>query len=106
LDAYSELQYAWTFVRKNRVADFQVKGQPDASSLETLGSVFFTFQNQEFPGKGKTRSVLIPATGRKLEFTFWLQPAKAPVVYIVPQFRVHGTCVDRRRARLHPGRCS
>ena len=89
MDAYSELQYAWTFVRENRVADFQVKGKPDPASLETLESVFFTFQNPEFPGRGKTRSVLIPATGRKLKFTFWLQPKKAPVVYIVPGLGSH-----------------
>src|ERR1035437_4016268 len=81
MDAYSELQYAWTFVRKNRVADFQVKGEPDPASLETLETVFFTFKDPEFPGRGKTRSVLIPATGRKLKFTYWLQPEKAPVVY-------------------------
>ena len=88
-DAYSGLQYAWTFVRKNRVADFQVKGKPDPASLETLESVFFTFKDPEFPGQGKTRSVLIPATGRKLKFTFWLQPGKAPVVYIVPGLGSH-----------------
>jgi hypothetical protein len=45
MDAYSELQYAWTFVRENRVADFQVKGEPDPASLETLQSVFFTFRD-------------------------------------------------------------
>jgi hypothetical protein len=89
MDAYSELQYAWTFVRENRVADFQVKGKPDRASLETLESVFFTFKDPEFPGRGKTRSVLIPATGRKLKFTYWLQPAKAPVVYIVPGLGSH-----------------
>jgi len=54
-DAYSELQYAWTFVRENRVADFQVKGKPDPASLETLESVFFTFQQPKFPGRGKTQ---------------------------------------------------
>src|ERR1039457_3208468 len=89
MDAYSELQYAWTFVRKNRVADFEVKGKPDAASLETLETVFFTFKDPEFPGRGKTRSVLIPVTGRKLKFTFWLQPKKAPVVYIVPGLGSH-----------------
>jgi hypothetical protein len=89
MDAYSELQYAWTFVRENRVADFEVKGKPDPASLETLESVFFTFQNPEFPGRGKTRSVLIPATRRKLKFTFWLQPKKAPVVYIIPGLGSH-----------------
>jgi ABC-type transporter lipoprotein component MlaA/pimeloyl-ACP methyl ester carboxylesterase len=88
-DSYSILEYAWTFVRKNRVADFQVKGKQDESSLETLESVFFTFKDQEFPGRGKTRSVLIPSTGKKLNFTCWLQPGKAPVVYIVPGLGSH-----------------
>jgi len=88
-DPYSEIQYAWTFARKNRVADFQVTGKPDPSAQETLESVFFTYQDLQFPGRGKTRSVLIPATGRKLPFTFWLQPGKAPVVYIVPGLGSH-----------------
>ena len=66
-----------------------MKGKTDPASLETLESVFFTFQNPEFPGRGKTRSVLIPATGKRLKFTFWLQPEKAPVVYIIPGLGSH-----------------
>jgi len=89
MDPYSEIQYAWTFERENRVADFQVKGKQDAASLETLESVFFTFKDPEFPDRGRTRSVLIPATGRNLKFTFWLQPGKANVVYIVPGLGSH-----------------
>jgi ABC-type transporter lipoprotein component MlaA/pimeloyl-ACP methyl ester carboxylesterase len=89
MDPYAEIQYAWTFVRANRVADFQVKGKQDKASLETLESVFFTFKDPEFPDRGKARSVLIPATGRRLPFTFWLQPGKAPVVYIVPGLGAH-----------------
>ena len=88
-DPYSEIQYAWTFARENRVADFLVKGEQDQSSLETIQSVFFTFKDPDFPRRGKTRSVLIPATGRRLDFTFWLQPGKAPVVYIVPGMGSH-----------------
>ena len=88
-DPYSEIQYAWTFARENRVADFQVKGTQDEASLETLQSVFFTFKDPHFPGHGKTRSVLIPATGKELKFTLWLQPRKAPVVYIVPGLGSH-----------------
>ncbi len=89
MDPYSEIQYAWTFVRANRVANFQVKGKQDQASLETLESVFFTFTDPEFPGRGRTRSVLIPTTGRKLKFTFWLQPGKANVVYIIPGLGSH-----------------
>src|SRR4029077_4060704 len=43
----------------------------------------------EFPNRGKTRSVLIPATHRKLKFTSWLQPGTAPIVYIVPGLGSH-----------------
>ncbi|HTD65069.1 MAG TPA: VacJ family lipoprotein [Candidatus Limnocylindria bacterium] len=88
-DPYSILQYAWTFARENQIADFQVKGEQDEASLETLQSVFFSFKDPEFPNRAQTRSVSIPATGRKLKFTFWLQPAKAPVVYIVPGLGSH-----------------
>jgi len=89
MDPYSEIQYAWTFARANRVANFQVKGKQDPASLETLESVFFTYKDPEFPRHGTTRSVLIPATGRKLMFSFWLQPGQANVVYIVPGLGGH-----------------
>ena len=89
MDPYSEIQYAWTFVRANRDADFRVKGKPDAATLETLESVFFTFKDPKFPNRGKTRSVLMPTTGRKLKCTIWLQPSPAPVVYIVPGLGAH-----------------
>ena len=89
MDPYSEIQYAWTFARENQVADFQVKGKQDEASLETLESVFFTYKDPEFPSHSTTRSVLIPATGKKLEFTYWLQPGSANVVYIVPGLGGH-----------------
>jgi ABC-type transporter lipoprotein component MlaA/pimeloyl-ACP methyl ester carboxylesterase len=88
-DPYSEIQYAWTFARANQVADFQVKGEQDEASLETLESVFFTFKDPEFPSHGTTRSVRIPETGKDLKFTFWLQPGKANVVYIIPGLGGH-----------------
>jgi ABC-type transporter lipoprotein component MlaA/pimeloyl-ACP methyl ester carboxylesterase len=88
-DPYSEIQYAWTFARANQVADFQVKGQQDPASLETLQSVFFTYKDPEFPSHGRTRSAWIPATGKNLKFTYWLQPGSANVVYIVPGLGGH-----------------
>ena len=89
MDPYSEIQYAWTFARANRVADYQVKGKSDEASLETIESVFFTYQDPEFPNHGQTRSVRIPATGKDLKFTFWLQPGSANVVYIIPGLGGH-----------------
>jgi pimeloyl-ACP methyl ester carboxylesterase len=88
-DSYSLLQYAWSFAHQNRQVDMRVTGDQDQASLETLQSALFIHQDAEFPGRGKTRSVLIPAIGKKLEFTFWLQPRPAPVVYLVPGFGAH-----------------
>jgi ABC-type transporter lipoprotein component MlaA/pimeloyl-ACP methyl ester carboxylesterase len=88
-DSYSILKYAWSFGHENRKVDMRVIGEQDQASLETLQSVLFSYTNAEFPAWGRTRSVLIPTTGKKLEFTFWLQPGHAPVVYIVPGFGGH-----------------
>jgi ABC-type transporter lipoprotein component MlaA/pimeloyl-ACP methyl ester carboxylesterase len=89
MDGYSVVQYATTFARDVRTPDFHLDGEQDRASLETLQTLFFRFRNPEFPNRGRTHSVLIPATGKKLKFTFWLQPQPAPVVYIVPGLGSH-----------------
>jgi pimeloyl-ACP methyl ester carboxylesterase len=88
-DPYSMLQYAWTLSHENRTADMNLHGSQDEALLETLQSVFFSYKNPEFLSRGKTRSVLIPATGKNLDFTFWLQPRRAPIVYLIPGFGAH-----------------
>lgn len=88
-DPYSEIEYAWTFVRKNRVANFQVKGKQDPSTLETLQSVFFKPKDPEFPNRGRNGTVSLPATHHQLSYTIWLQPGKAAIVYIVPGLGSH-----------------
>jgi ABC-type transporter lipoprotein component MlaA/pimeloyl-ACP methyl ester carboxylesterase len=88
-DPYSILEYAWSFAKENRKVDMSVVGNQDEATLETLQSVFVNYTNAEFPTWGRTRSVLIPATGKKLDFTYWLQPGRAPVVYMVPGLGAH-----------------
>jgi ABC-type transporter lipoprotein component MlaA/pimeloyl-ACP methyl ester carboxylesterase len=88
-DSYSILQYAWSFGHENKKVDMRVIGDQDEPTLETLQSVFVNYTNAEFPAWGRTRSVLIPGTGKKLDFTFWLQPGRAPVVYMVPGLGAH-----------------
>ncbi|HTV61250.1 MAG TPA: MlaA family lipoprotein [Verrucomicrobiae bacterium] len=88
-DSYSILLYAWTFTHENRPVDLRLIGNQDPASLETLQSFFSGYSNPKFLDRGKTRAVLIPATGRKLDFTFWLQPGTAPVVYLIPGFGAH-----------------
>lgn len=89
LDPYSNIAYEWTFARSRQKPDFHVKSDQDPSSLETLGVAFVTFKEPEFPNHARTRTVRIPATGRELKFTYWLQPKPSPVVYILPGLGAH-----------------
>jgi ABC-type transporter lipoprotein component MlaA/pimeloyl-ACP methyl ester carboxylesterase len=88
-DPYSLLQYAWSFAHENRKVDLRLNGKQDEATLETLQAVFCTYKDPEFPTHGKTKSVLIPSTGKKLDFTYWLQSGNAPVVYLVPGLGAH-----------------
>ncbi len=88
-DAYSELAYAWGFVRAGKVADLHVSGAPDEAAFATLQTVFFTVQDPKFPERGRTGCVLIPSTGHRLKFSYWLQPKPAPVVYVIPGLGSH-----------------
>ncbi len=88
-DSYAFLKQSWTYVRENEVEGIDITTNEDSLPLETLQAIFFTVQNPEFPNKGRTRAARIPATGEKLQFTYWLQPEPAPVIYIVPGLGAH-----------------
>ena len=90
MDPYSEIQYAWTFARAEPGGGFSGEGKTGRSLAGNPRIRFLHLQRSRISrASGKTRSVLIPATGRKLKFTFWLQPGKANVVYIVPGLGSH-----------------
>jgi ABC-type transporter lipoprotein component MlaA/pimeloyl-ACP methyl ester carboxylesterase len=89
LDPYQDLLYISSFNRDVTPLDFALRGEQDQASLETLGTVFFGFHDPKFPERGKNRSVAIPATGRKLDYTLWLQKKSAPIVYINPGLGSH-----------------
>jgi len=88
-DPYYLVQYAWTFVRKDRTPDLQAKGELDPVSLETLQAAVVSTRNKKFFDRGGQRSARIPSTGKRLPYTCWLQPRPAPVVYIVPGLGSH-----------------
>ncbi len=89
MDPYSKIQYAWTFVRDTQKPDFRLTEAQDQASLETLGSIRVKPKDPRFANHSTTRSVTIPSTHKELEYTYWLQPKKAPVVYIIPGLGSH-----------------
>ena len=88
-DPYEEIRLARTFARDTRKPDFEVRGPYDKPSLETLNAAFVSHKDPEFPVRARTRSVVIPSTGRKFPFSYWLQTGNAPMVYVVPGLGAH-----------------
>jgi len=87
-DAYSELQYAWGFVRENRVVNFQAKANPTGHHWKRCNRSSSPSKTRSSQA-ARTDSVLIPTTGKQLKFTHWLRPGQAPIVYIVPGLGSH-----------------
>jgi ABC-type transporter lipoprotein component MlaA/pimeloyl-ACP methyl ester carboxylesterase len=88
-DPYAVLRYAWTLKRESRLASLELEGEQDPASLETLQSVLFVSNNQDFAEKRKTWEVVAPGTGKKVPYTAWMQKTNAPLVMIAPGLGSH-----------------
>jgi pimeloyl-ACP methyl ester carboxylesterase len=89
MDPYASLKYLTSLTRDTTPVNWEVTGPPDEAALETIQSVFFTFTDPHFPESGKTRSVKLGSTGRELDYTLWLRPGNAPLVYLNPGLGSH-----------------
>ncbi len=88
-DSYSTSKIAWTYKTKDGVPDLQMRGPVDLPTLQTFGAVKFGPKDPNFLIHSKEISVKIPATGKKMKSTYWLQPEPAPLVYISPGLTSH-----------------
>ncbi len=88
-DAYTGAKYIWTYAKKEEAPDWRTYGPIDPPTLQTLGVVSSTPKDPNFPERAKTLSVRIPSTGRKMVCNYWIQPDRAPLVYIAPGLSSH-----------------
>lgn len=88
-DPYSTSKIAWTYAKNDALPDLQIRGAIDLPTLQTFGAVKFSPKDPYFLTQSRNISVKIPATGRKMISTYWLQPKPAPLVYISPGFYSH-----------------
>lgn len=88
-DPYADVRLLSTYARDMKRVIMKPYGKPDESSLETLGVAGVQPRDPSFAERGRTRSVIIATTGRSLPFTYWIQPAPAPVAFILPGLGAH-----------------
>lgn len=88
-DPYATSKILWTYGNKDGLPDLQMRGTIDLPTLQTFGAVKFGPKDPEFLVQSRDISVKIPATGKKMKSTYWLQPEPAPLVYISPGLTSH-----------------
>jgi ABC-type transporter lipoprotein component MlaA/pimeloyl-ACP methyl ester carboxylesterase len=88
-DSYALIKYAWSYASKDEQPDWRINGSVDPSTMQTLGAVRVGPKDPEFISRSKQIGVRIPTTGRKLKFSYWLQPGPTPLVYISPGLSSH-----------------
>jgi ABC-type transporter lipoprotein component MlaA len=87
-DPYWLAHMVKTLSRESVILDYEYDPERGAA-VETLQSVFLGVRDPGFPGRGRTRGVEIPSTGRELPYTVWIQDASAPILYLVPGLGAH-----------------
>ena len=85
VDPYQALRTLYSLNRERLIIDYLPrevvrKFNPDP----TIGAVFFKSVTPNFENKVSTHKVLVPATGKKLTYSSWMQKKPAPVVYYIP----------------------
>lgn len=84
-DSYEWGKLLYVLNRELRIDDYEYKARTDETGVtETLHSVFLTYKDENFPGRGKTYKVLLPNTGKELAYTVWMPEQSSELVYVIP----------------------
>ncbi len=88
VDPYQALRTLYSLNRERLIIDYlpSAAGSGGAESPPdpTLGAVLFKPLTKDFANKAVTRKVFIPATGKKLPYSCWMQKTPAPLVCYIP----------------------
>jgi ABC-type transporter lipoprotein component MlaA len=85
-DPYYDLRMLYSLNRQRLVLNFQpyARGKGRFNPDPTIRTILFKPVDPTFADKADTRHVLIPATGKKLAYSCWMQKHPAPLVYCLP----------------------
>jgi ABC-type transporter lipoprotein component MlaA len=88
-DPYQLLRTVCALDRQRRVLDYQPEMRRDYRPDPTVGAVLFVPQTPDYANLAVTRRVRVPATGKELPYSCWLQKTPAPVAFYIPGLGSH-----------------
>ena len=83
-DPYEALRTLYSLNRQRLILDYLPSYDTNDHPNPTIRAVLFKPAITNFADHAVTRKVLVPATGRKLAYSCWMQPKPAPLVYYIP----------------------
>jgi ABC-type transporter lipoprotein component MlaA len=92
-DLYLPVRALWSIQRQAAVERFAITPEDYARSNPdpSIGVLAFKPYDKGFVGDAYEGKVTVPATGRELPFSAWMQEGAAPVVVILPGIGAHRT---------------
>ena len=84
VDPYQAIRTLYSLNRQRLVLDYLPRYEPGEKPDPTVGAVFFKPQTPRFAEKADTYKVRVPATGKKLAYSCWMQKKPAPLVCYLP----------------------
>ncbi|MEI6783718.1 MAG: VacJ family lipoprotein [Verrucomicrobiota bacterium] len=84
VDPYQALRTLYSLNRQRLVVDYLPSESGNVNPDPTVAALLFKPKSPDFVDQAKTRKISIPATGRKLAYSVWMQKQPAPLVYYIP----------------------
>ena len=83
-DSYEAIRTLYSLNRQRLILDYIPSYDTNDNPNPTIRTVLFKPVIANFADKAVTRKVLVPATGKKLPFSCWMQKKPAPLVIYIP----------------------
>jgi len=84
VDPYQAIRTLYSLNRERLILDYLPEYETNANPNPSIGSVFFKPVTPNFDRKADSHKVRVPATGKKLAYSCWMQKEPAPLVCYLP----------------------
>jgi phospholipid-binding lipoprotein MlaA len=84
VDPYQAFRTLYSLNRQRLINDYRPTSDSDSKANPTLNAVLFKPVIPDFADRAVTRKVRVPATGKELAYSCWMQKKPSPLVCYIP----------------------
>ena len=90
-DLYEPTRALWSIQRQIETENYRIPEEDfrNADPEPSLGVLLFELEDPAFTERSVERTVTVPATGRRLPYSVWMQPDPAPLLFLLPGVGAH-----------------